>query len=641
MLYRKGLIRKNTSFSYDWIAKRTSPNTLESKKIECRIQSEGSFILHSSFYFHMLAKDLRKTYLDFFKKHGHSILASSSLVPENDPSVLFTTAGMHPLVPYLMGEKHPQGIRLANVQKCLRTDDIDEVGDATHNTFFEMLGNWSLGDYFKKESIEMSFEFLTKELKIPVQKLAVTCFAGDETAPRDIESYEVWHSLGITNERIAFLGKNDNWWPAGGKNPGPQGPDTEIFYWTGQEAAPEVFDPQDKLWVEIWNNVFMQFNATGEGSYQPLKQKNVDTGMGLERTVMVLQGKSAIYDTELFLPIMEKIRELANTSNIQSERIIADHARAAVFLLSAGVRPSNVEQGYILRRLIRRAVRHGRKLGIEGNFLEHLAAITIGMYEDAYHELKKSPIELLQALRDEEGQFNKTLENGLKQFRKLEIQLTASSQKVIDGIEAFHLYDTFGFPIEITKELANEAGFSVDEESFYEAFKKHQDLSRQGSEQKFLGGLADHSDESKKLHTATHLLHQALRTVLGNHVAQRGSNITKERLRFDFNHEKPMTAEEKEKVETIVNEQIKRDVSISWQEMTVEEAKKYGAMGLFEDKYGDKVKVYTMGDFSKEICGGPHVEHTGELKAFRILKEESSSKGIRRIKAVIGDAALK
>ena len=588
----------------------------------------------------MLAQDLRKKYLDFFKKHGHYILGSASLVPENDPSVLFTTAGMHPLVPYLMGEKHPHGVRLASVQKCLRTDDIDEVGDATHQTFFEMLGNWSLGDYFKKESIEMSFQFLTKELQIPVEKLAVTCFAGDDTTPKDLESYEVWRSLGIPNVRIAFLGKNDNWWPAGGKHPGPQGPDTEIFYWTGKEAAQENFDPQDKLWVEIWNNVFMQFNATGEGSYQPLKQKNVDTGMGLERTSAILQGKSTVYDTELFLPIIERIHGLATESNIQSERIIADHIRAATFVLADGVRPSNVDQGYILRRLIRRAVRHGRKLGIQGNFLENLAAIVIGIYEEAYPDLKKHPIELLQALRDEEEQFNKTLENGLKQFRKLEAQLSSSDQKVIEGVDAFHLYDTFGFPIEVTKELAKEAGFTVDEQSFNEAFKKHQDLSRQGSEQKFLGGLADHSDESKKLHTATHLLHQALRTVLGSHVEQRGSNITKERLRFDFNHEKPMTAEEKKKVENIVNEQIKRDLPISFQEMTVDEAKQYGAIGLFEDKYGDKVKVYTMGDFSKEICGGPHVDHTGELKGFKILKEESSSKGIRRIKAVIGHASL-
>ncbi len=589
----------------------------------------------------MLANDLRKKYLDFFKKHGHAILGSTSLVPENDPSVLFTTAGMHPLVPYLMGEKHPHGVRLASVQKCLRTDDIDEVGDATHQTFFEMLGNWSLGDYFKKESIEMSFELLTKELNIPLAKLAVTCFAGDETTPKDMESYEIWRTLGVPNERIAFLGKNDNWWPAGGKHPGPQGPDTEIFYWTGNEAAPEIFDPKDKLWVEIWNNVFMQFNATGEGSYQPLKQKNVDTGMGLERTSAILQGKSSVYETELFLPIIERIRELASTSNTESERIIADHIRAATFVLADGVRPSNVDQGYILRRLIRRAVRHGRKLGIKGDFLEHLAAIVIGIYEEAYPELKKHPISLLQALRDEEAQFNTTLENGLKQFRKLEAQLSAAGQKVIEGVDAFHLYDTFGFPIEITKELAKEVGFTVDETSFNEAFKKHQDLSRQGSEQKFLGGLADHSDESKKLHTATHLLHQALRTVLGSHVEQRGSNITKERLRFDFNHEKPMTPEEKQTVEAMVNEQITRDLPIAWQEMTVEEAKQYGAIGLFEDKYGDKVKVYTMGDFSKEICGGPHVDHTGELKGFKILKEESSSKGIRRIKAVIGESAKK
>lgn len=588
----------------------------------------------------MLAKELRKKYLDFFEKNGHAIIASASLVPENDPSVLFTTAGMHPLVPYLMGEKHPRGSRLANVQKCVRTDDIDEVGDNTHNTYFEMLGNWSLGDYFKDESIELSFKLLTEVLEIPVERLAVTCFAGDDTAPRDEVSFRRWRELGIPESRIAFLGKEDNWWPSGGKHPGPQGPDTEIFYWTGTETAPEKYDPSNKLWVEIWNNVFMEFNRTADGAYQPLKQKNVDTGLGLERTLMVLNGQSNIYATELFLPLIEKIQSLATQQNTISERIVADHIRAAMFLLADHVRPSNVDQGYILRRLIRRAVRHGRKLGITGNFLEQLGSMVIAMYQDAYPELMKNPISLLQALQDEENQFGKTLENGLKQFRKLEQQLTASGNKMMSGEEAFHLYDTFGFPIEITKELANEVGFSVDEKGFEEAFKKHQDLSRQGSEQKFAGGLADHSAESRMLHTATHLLHQALRTVLGPHVEQRGSNITQERLRFDFPNETPMTTEQKAAVEKIVNEQIQRDLPVSWKEMTVDEAKAEGAIGIFEDRYGDKVKVYTMGDFSKEICGGPHVEHTGELKAFKILKEESSSKGIRRIKAVIGDSAL-
>ncbi len=589
----------------------------------------------------LTAKEIRAKYLQFFEKNGHVIIPSASLVPENDPSVLFTTAGMHPLVPYLMGEKHPQGKRLVDVQKCVRTDDIDEVGDNTHCTFFEMLGNWSLGDYFKEESIQFSFQFLIEELQIPLEKLAVTCFAGDETAPKDVVSYEQWLKLGIPEARIAFLGKKDNWWPSGGKHPGPQGPDTEIFYWTGKDPAPVAFDPEDKLWVEIWNNVFMEFNRTEDGAYQPLKQKNVDTGMGLERTAAVLQGKATIYETDLFLPLIEKICSLATEENIVSERIIADHIRAAMFLLADHVRPSNVDQGYILRRLIRRAVRHGRKLGIKGNFLEQLGSLVLAQYEGAYPAMMKQPIALLQALQDEENQFNKTLENGLKQFRRLEQDLTAKGQKQISGEEAFHLYDTFGFPIEITKELANEIGLSVDEVGFTEAFKKHQAISRQGSEQKFAGGLADHSEESRKLHTATHLLHQALRQVLGSHVEQRGSNITQERLRFDFPHDKPMTAEEKQQVEAIVNEQIKRDLLVSWKELSVDEAKKEGAIGIFEDRYGDTVKVYTMGDFSKEICGGPHVEHTGELKAFKILKEESSSKGIRRIKAVIGDAALK
>ncbi len=588
----------------------------------------------------LTAKEIRAKYLAFFQKNGHAIIPSASLVPENDPSVLFTTAGMHPLVPYLMGEKHPQGTRLVDVQKCVRTDDIDEVGDNTHCTFFEMLGNWSLGDYFKEESIGFSFRFLVEELQIPLDRLAVTCFAGDETAPKDTVSYEQWLKLGVPESRIAFLGKKDNWWPSGGKHPGPQGPDTEIFYWTGKESAPVAFDPQNNLWVEIWNNVFMEFNRTTDGAYQPLKQKNVDTGMGLERTAAVLQGKATIYETDLFIPLIEKIRSLATEQNTASERIIADHIRAAMFLLVDHVRPSNVDQGYILRRLIRRAVRHGRKIGIKGNFLEPLGALVLAQYQDAYPEMMKQPIVLLQALQDEENQFNKTLENGLKQFRKLEVQLTEQDSKQISGDQAFHLYDTFGFPIEITKELATEIGLSVDEQGFADAFKKHQDLSRQGSEQKFAGGLADHSAESRMLHTATHLLHQALRTVLGAHVEQRGSNITSERLRFDFPHERPMTPEEKAQVEVIVNEQIKRDLPVSWREMTVDEAKQDGAIGIFEDRYGDKVKVYTMGDFSKEICGGPHVEHTGELKGFKIIKEESSSKGIRRIKAVIGNSAL-
>lgn len=588
----------------------------------------------------LTAKEIRAKYLAFFQKNGHAVIPSASLVPENDPSVLFTTAGMHPLVPYLMGEKHPQGTRLVDVQKCVRTDDIDEVGDNTHCTFFEMLGNWSLGDYFKEESIAFSFRFLVDELQIPLNRLAVTCFAGDETAPKDTVSYEQWLKLGVPESRIAFLGKKDNWWPSGGKHPGPQGPDTEIFYWTGKESAPVAFDPQNNLWVEIWNNVFMEFNRTADGAYQPLKQKNVDTGMGLERTAAVLQGKATIYETDLFIPLIEKIRALAIEQNTVSERVIADHIRAAMFLLVDHVRPSNVDQGYILRRLIRRAVRHGRKIGIKGNFLEQLGALVLAQYQDAYPEMMKQPIVLLQALQDEENQFNKTLENGLKQFRKLEVQLSAQNSKQISGEQAFHLYDTFGFPIEITKELATEIGLSVDELGFSDAFKNHQDLSRQGSEQKFAGGLADHSAESRMLHTATHLLHQALRTVLGAHVEQRGSNITSERLRFDFPHEKPMTPEEKAQVEAIVNEQIKRDLPVSWREMTVDEAKQDGAIGIFEDRYGDKVKVYTMGDFSKEICGGPHVEHTGELKGFKIIKEESSSKGIRRIKAVIGNSAL-
>lgn len=590
----------------------------------------------------MTSKQLKHLYFQFFQSKGHKLIPSASLVPENDPSVLFTTAGMHPLIPYLMGEKHPQGKRLVNVQKCLRTGDIDDVGDPTHLTFFEMLGNWSLGDYFKKESIAWSFEFLTSKewLNIPVYRLAVTVFAGDESAPKDEESMNLWLSLGVPKERIAFLGKEDNWWPAGGKHPGPQGPDTEIFYWTGSTEAPTVYDLKDKKWVEIWNNVFMQFNRVGN-TLEPLKQQNVDTGMGLERVTAVLNGKDNVYETDLFHPIIRAIQSLSSSllPPSSSLRIIADHLRCATFLIADGVLPSNVDQGYILRRLVRRAIRHGKRLGITKPFTTDIATVVIAEYQEAYPELLERSPAIIEALSAEEKKFSGTLEKGLREFTK-------RFEKVgkVSGEDAFLLYSSYGFPLELTEELAREHGQYVDRATFESEFKKHQDLSRAGAGQKFSGGLADHSRETVRLHTATHLLHQALRTVLGTHVAQKGSNITPERLRFDFSHPEKMTAEQIKQTEDIVNEQIKKDLLIHFEVLDLEEAKKRGAIGLFEDKYaslGNKIKVYFVGDrttgnyYSSEVCGGPHVEHTGELGSFKIQKEEASSAGVRRIKAVV------
>lgn len=597
----------------------------------------------------MTAHELRQKYLDFFKSKGHTVIPSASLIPENDPSVLFTTAGMHPLVPYLLGEPHPAGKRLVDVQKCIRTGDIDEVGDATHLTFFEMLGNWSLGDYFKQDAIRWSFEFLTSKdwLGIPIHRLAVTVFTGDADASRDEESAAIWKELGMPEKRIAYLGKADNWWPAGGKHPGPQGPDTEMFYWTGVESVPEAFDPNDKHWVEIWNDVFMQFNRTPEGKLLPLQQQNVDTGMGLERTAAVLQGKTSVYETELFAPIFSIIETLvdkkygSDPAVSRSMRIIADHMRAASFILGDrfGVAPSNVDQGYVLRRLIRRAIRHGRQLGMMNRMTVPIAEVVIDTFKSAYPELQERREIIVTELDQEEARFRKTLEKGLKEFDKI-----FEEKKKVSGEDAFILYSTYGFPLELTQELASDKGQSVDKVTFEEEFKKHQDLSRAGAEKKFAGGLADHSEESKRLHTATHLLHQALRSVLGDHVFQRGSNITQERLRFDFSHPEKMTPEQVKQVEDVVNEQIKKDLPVHFEMLTVEEAKKCGAIGLFEDKYaqiGDQIKVYFVGDeergfFSKEICGGPHVDHTGELGHLKITKEEASSAGVRRIKAILG-----
>lgn len=596
----------------------------------------------------MTSNELRSLYLNFFKEKGHAVIASSSVIPENDPTVLFTTAGMHPLVPYLMGQKHPAGTRLTDVQKCIRTGDIDEVGDASHLTFFEMLGNWSLGDYFKKEAIAWSYEFLTspKYLGIPKERLAFSVFAGDENAPRDTESHDEWVAQGVDPKNIFYLPKENNWWGPAGQT-GPCGPDTEMFIITDKEPCCEHCSPACDCgrYLEIWNDVFMQYNKQADGSFAPLEHKNVDTGMGLERTLCVLTGKKSVYETEVFAREIAEIEKLSGRSYEEGEevkrafRIIADHMRTATFILGddLGVSPSNVDQGYVLRRLIRRAVRFGKKINMPENFSPLIARVIIDQYKAVYPELERNAAFVLEQLSLEEERFAKTLEQGTKEFEKLVEKLKISG--VLSGRLAFRLYDTFGFPIEMTQELAKENHLKVDIEGFEEAFRKHQELSKAGSEQKFKGGLADHSEETTKLHTATHLLHAALRRVLGDEVVQKGSNITAERLRFDFSFHRKMEEEEIREVERLVNEAIARQLPIEMQEMTVEEARAQGAIGLFGDKYGERVSVYTMGDFSKEICGGPHASNTGELVAFRIQKEQSSSAGVRRIKAVIGDRA--
>ena len=583
-------------------------------------------------------KELIKKYLDFFKSKGHKVIPNASLIPENDPTVLFTTAGMHPLVPFLLGQKHPLGKRLCNVQRCLRTQDIEEVGDSYHHTFFEMLGNWSLGDYWKKEAIEYSFEFLTKVLKIPIERLAVSVFGGDKElpqVPRDDESAEIWMSLGISKERIAYLSKSENWWGPAGRT-GPCGPDTEMFYWKPNDIpAPEKFDPNDKRWVEIWNDVLMQYNKDEKGNYNPAEQKNIDTGMGVERTVAVLNGLEDNYLSECFKPIIQKIEEISqleygkDKEKTRAMRIIADHLKAAVFVIADGIVPSNTEQGYVLRRLIRRAVRYGNFLGIK-EFVTAVALPVFEIYED-YPELRKNKDRILTELEKEERKFNMTLEKGLKVFERL-----IQGKTTLTGKDSFLLYQSYGFPFEMTKELAEEKGIKVSREEFEKEFKKHQELSRTATIGKFKSGLADSSEKTTKLHTATHLLLAALRKVLNDdNIVQKGSNITPERLRLDFNFPRKLTPEELKKVEELVNEQIQKSLEVKREEMTVEEAKKQGALGVFDEKYGDVVSVYTIGDFSKEICAGPHVKNTSELGHFRIKKEESSSAGVRRIKAVL------
>ena len=583
----------------------------------------------------MKAIEIRNKYLNYFKNHGHKVIPSAPLIPENDPSVLFTTAGMQPLVPYLLGEKHPEGTRLTDYQKCLRTNDIDEVGDNRHLTYFEMMGNWSLGDYFKEESIAMSFEFLTKELGIPKEKLSVTCFEGDENAPRDTITAECWKKAGIPEERIYFYGKDDNWWIAGEE--GPCGPDTEMFYDTGKEPCSDHCDPSCDCgkYVEIWNNVFMEYFKSKDGKYSKLEQRNVDTGLGLERMAMLLQGKKTPYEIELFVPTMKKLEELQKVDNINSRRIIAEHLRSSIMIISDGGRPSNIERGYILRRLLRRAIRHMNKLSIDLNELSKLIDICIDTMKEMYPELVDKKQIIKDVILEEKDKFVRTLQNGEKEFEKEAEKSIKSGKNIIDGKIVFNLYETYGFPMEMTVELAKEKGLEVDTKSFDELFKKHQEKSRMGSEAKFKGGLAGQTENTIAYHTATHLLHKALQIVLGEHAKQKGSNITDERLRFDFSHPQKVTPEELQKVEDIVNEQIKRDLKVTCEEMTLEEAKNSGAIGLFENKYGEKVKVYTIGDFSKEICGGPHVEHTGVLGKFKIKKEEASSSGVRRIKAIL------
>ena len=582
----------------------------------------------------MKAIEIRNKYLNFFKEHGHTVIPSAPLIPENDPSVLFTTAGMQPLVPYLLGEKHPQGTRLTDYQKCVRTNDIDEVGDNRHLTYFEMLGNWSLGDYFKDESIQMSFDFLTKELGIPVEKLSVTCFAGDEDCPRDEVSANAWKRAGIPEERIYFYGKDDNWWIAGEE--GPCGPDTEMFYDTGKPACGPNCDPccDCGKYVEIWNNVFMEYFKDKNG-YSKLKQRNVDTGLGLERMTMLLQGKETPFDTELFAPVMNKLKEIQKADIIESRRIVAEHLRSSMMIISDGGRPSNLDRGYVLRRLIRRMIRHMNKLQIDLNELSALIDINVDNLKEMYPDLEKNREVIKNVIIEEKNKFVKTLSHGEREFEKEIAKLKEKNIDTIPGTVVFRLYDTYGFPPEVTKELADENGFKVDLKEFEKLFKQHQEKSRQGAEHKFKGGLADQNEKTIAYHTATHLLHEALREVLGEHVKQSGSNITEERLRFDFTHPQKMTKEEIQKVEDLVNEQIKRDLQVKCEEMSYEDAKNSGAIGLFTDKYGDKVKVYTIGDFSKEICGGPHVTHTGDMGTFKIKKEESSSSGVRRIKAVL------
>ena len=584
--------------------------------------------------------DLKDKYLKFFESKGHKVIPSAPIIPENDPTCLFNTAGMQPLVPYLKGEPHPEGKRLTDVQKCFRTNDLDSIGDTTHHTFFEMLGNWSLGDYFKEEAIAWSYEFLTKTLNIPAERLAVTVFKGNHLVPADNESAEIWKKAGIKEDRIAFLGEEDNWWP-NMELTGPCGPDTEIFYWRSNEAIPEKFDPENENWVEIWNNVFMQYNHETDGTFNPLKNKNVDTGLGVERVTAILEGYTDNYKSSVWRDVISKIEEISGLSyedekNARAMRIIADHIRAVVMIAGddAGIKPSNTDQGYILRRLIRRIIRYAKKLNIDINsdWEQTLATMIIEKYSKYYSELERNKDVILQVLKDEKVKFNRTLEKGLREFEK---ETRNIEGKEINKDIAFRLYDTYGFPIELTEELAKENGLTVDTEGFKQKFAEHQEKSREGASQKFKGGLASTGEMETKYHTATHLLNAALKKVLGPHVHQKGSNITAERMRFDFSHNSKMTDEEKQKTEDLVNEYIKMAIPVEKLEMKKEDAINAGAEAMFVDKYGDIVSVYKIGDVSMELCGGPHAHNTSELGHFKIKKEEASSAGVRRIKAIL------
>ena len=584
--------------------------------------------------------DLKNTYLKFFEEKGHKIIPSAPIIPENDPTCLFNTAGMQPLVPYLKGEKHPEGTRLTDVQKCFRTVDLDSIGDKTHHTFFEMLGNWSLGDYFKKESITWSFELLTKRLNIPVEKLAVTVFKGNDIVPADNESAEIWESLGINKNKIAFLGEEHNWWP-NIELTGPCGPDTEIFYWRSEETVPESFDPEDETWVEIWNNVFMQYNHEENGNFVPLVNKNVDTGLGVERVTAILEGQTDNYKSSVWKDVITKIEEISgkyydDERYTKAMRIIADHIRAVVIISGddVGIKPSNTDQGYILRRLIRRIIRYAKKIEIDinSNWEQELASLIINQYAPYYKELERNRKVILEVLENEKVKFNRTLEKGLREFEKI---VSHIENNLIDKDNAFKLYDTYGFPIELTVELAGERSLEVDTKGFEEKFAEHQAKSREGATAKFKGGLASTGEMETKYHTATHLLNAALKQVLGAHVHQKGSNITAERMRFDFSHDAKMTDEEKQKAEALVNEYIKMAIPVEKMEMKKEDALALGAEAMFIEKYGNIVTVYKIGDISIELCGGPHVENTSELGIFKIKKEESSSAGVRRIKAVL------
>ncbi len=603
----------------------------------------------------MTGEELRQSFLTFFAERGHAIIPSAPLVPENDPTVLFTTAGMHPLVPYLLGESHPKGQRLADVQKCLRTDDIEEVGDISHNTFFEMLGFWSLGDYWKEDSLRWTLEWFTRVLGLEQERISVTVFAGDEDAPRDDEAAQVWLSLGIPQQRIYYLPKKDNWWGPAGKT-GPCGPDSELFYDTGRPKHGPDCQPGCGCgkYIEIGNNVFLQYNKTAEGVYEPLTQRNIDVGLGLERILCVLTGTEDVYTTDLFTPMIERIhalrqrgsKPLSPEQETRLTRIIADHLRAATFMIADGVTPSNVEQGYICRRLVRRAVRCGHELGIAGAFTAEIARVVISHYGNHYPELTQGQFEMTQGqqrilaeLSREEERFSQTLARGLREFEKLEEGLRQRGEQVLAGEAIFRLFDTFGFPPTLTAELARERDLRADMEGFETLFKQHQERSRAANEGRFAGGLADHSERTTQLHTATHLLQQALRDVLGAHVRQMGSNITAERLRFDFSHPKKLTPEEVARVEEIINRQIARDLHTSMEVMPLQQALERGALAFFGERYADTVKVYTIGDYSMEVCGGPHVAHTGGMGRFKITKAESIGQGVQRVRADLIDAA--